>query len=56
MSPIPISIPMTQMLDLVTLNDIALLSYSNYYNYSQHFLLEIERLFNKSVIELISHN
>jgi hypothetical protein len=54
-SPIPISIPVRQMLSFVTLNDICFISYSDYYYYSQHFLLEIERLFNISVIELISH-
>jgi hypothetical protein len=30
--------------------------HGNYYNYSQHLLLEIESFFNISAIELISHN
>jgi hypothetical protein len=57
-SPIPTSIPTTQILDFVILSDISLLLilYANYYNYSQHLLLEIESLFNISAIELISHN
>jgi hypothetical protein len=33
-----------------------LLSLCDYYYYSQRSLLEIERLFNKSVMELMSHN
>jgi hypothetical protein len=57
-SPIPMSIPMTQILDLVILSDISLLLiwYGKYYNSSQHFLLEIESLLNISTTELISHN
>jgi hypothetical protein len=55
-SPIPISIPTTQILDFVIVSDTSTTLYGNYYNHSQHVLLEIESFFNLSAVELISHN
>lgn len=54
--PIPTTIPIRQMLNLVTLNDIHyLFLYRNYYNHSQHSLLEIEERSKISATELINH-
>jgi hypothetical protein len=48
MSPIPTTIPITQILNFVILNILYLFSFSKYYYYYQHVSLEINTYQNTS--------